>query len=375
MKFIYLYILWLSWLAVQSAMANGAPKVSYRSLRVAEIAEMLRQWYQVDCTAPRTYGFGSDSLLVTENENRQIDHIGWKIFPQSVVQPQFLPVYRFVERYLLELYLIQDTRELQRRFLEDKVTWQMGKGKSEVTVRQLVAQLPNLRRRITSSSISLEKGHYCLSVFHHQERLLTFRFPSSYELILGMGMKEIESKLYGELLRVMANQSEAQFVPKSADESSCLLSYNDSCFVCPGMIYIIEELNDTRFYKKRTDGHYEPLFDANYQEESVRNLFLMSEGIRVQAKVTQHLYGFKRLQFEVSLSRLMDFFKNQGCQAFVGIEKAGNQGMTGTVILQNELLGYCHLLYFETLHPFPVKQITLTLYAYVPTHNVNSLFG
>ena len=84
---------------------GGAQTARYACRNLQQLAAELGREYDIDCTRARQVPLGRNVLVVTQDSLRRVDHIGLQVFPEHIVRDNPSPVYRFVERYLLELYL------------------------------------------------------------------------------------------------------------------------------------------------------------------------------------------------------------------------------------------------------------------------------
>lgn len=355
-----------------------AQSTRYASQRLEEIAATLQAEYRIDCRRPQVCPFGRGHIVVAENALHQIDHIGLQLFARQLMEENPSPVYHFVERYLLELCLMKEQTAVARRLKEEKVNLRFGKRRKKTVGEELTELLPRLMKSRNSLMILNSDNRYTVSFYDGDLLLLALRFPIQYELLWGMGKKEVESHFYADLLHYVSTLPTGETAAADsllpADEAYRLVPHTDGCLSLPGEFYGVEAMNDTRFYRKRADGCYAPLRDPRYPEESVRNLFLLPVASSPKASVTQYLYGRRRLTFELPLDHLLSYCRAMGCRTYVGIERLDEQGVAGTAILQNSTYGYCHLLYFETGASVLSGAISISLYAYVPTHNVAALF-
>lgn len=412
----------LLWLLLSHSAGAQQARGNFASLRLEQMAWTLMERYGVDCSRAALCAWGKDTLRVTEDALHRVDHIGLRLFAEETMAEMPSPVYRFVERYLLELCLEDETDDVVRRLKEDKVTLRFGEKRSKVRetrgegrgtreegqerryggeaagreelkkLRERLQALPEAGGEGESSLVILTDNHYyTVSLYRHAALQLTMRFPIQYELLWGMNKKEVESTLYTDLLHFrmpQASEASPREEEGSADglspsdyEVEMLTATGDSCFVLTGEPYIIDAVNDNRHYRLLADGRYVPLCDVRRPEESVCNLFLFPQLLTEQGPVldvTQRLYNRRKLSFDVSLARLLAYCREMGCRPYVGIEKLTEERVEGTVVLLNSSHGYCHQLFFSAdrrVLTRPDKyRIEAELYAYVPTHNIGALF-
>lgn len=372
LKSILTFLLWLCLVATATAQT---PRFANRNLQ--ELAGQLQTEYGLDCTQPGTKAFGQNRLVVTQDSLGRIDHIGLALFPAHIVRENPSPVYRFVERYLLELYLSRELPTPEQRLKEDNVTLRFP-AHAGATLRDDIARhLPCLDAQ-TSLLVLTDNHRYSLSIYRGKQALLIMRFPIRYELLWGMNKVEAENAFYESLLHFRPPKPTA-VPPLSAGLTAALQPDGDGCLLLPGDSYVIAAVNDDRFYRLAADGTYRPVMDRTHAAASLRNLFLMPDlSAEITASVTQRLYRSRTRQFDIPLHHLLTFCHTEGCQTYVGIETCTADRVTGTVILLNPSYGYCHQLYFETDtgildHPKRHK-MSVELYAFVPTHNISNLF-
>ena len=75
-------------------------------------------------------------LNIIKNKSGKVTHIGFSLFTEAIKADYPSPVYHFVERYLLELYLMDDATLITRMLTEDKVQIQ-----GKVSLREKIALL------------------------------------------------------------------------------------------------------------------------------------------------------------------------------------------------------------------------------------------
>lgn len=311
-------------------------------------------------------------LNIIKNKAGKVTHIGFSLFSEATKADYPSPVYHFVERYLLELYLLDDATLRTRMLTEDKVQIQ-GKG----SINEKIALLLAADKNNLSVSIAQDDKNYAISVADGQRSLLAMTFPVQYELLLGGNKKEIESTLYEDLIHYK-EPATAINTTLSAEQGKLLVDMGNNVFRQVGMTYIIDSMNSDCYYQRLANGSFEPISDSNHPEQSMHNLVLLPTKQTVNAELTQMLYGYKKITFDVTLNKFLSYCREKGCTAYVGIEELTNNKISGTIILHNEAYGYCHQCYFsvspQMFTNLKGSAMQLTLYAYVPTHNIQTLF-
>lgn len=315
-------------------------------------------------------------LNVTKNSAGSTTHIGFRLFSEASKADYPSPVYHFIERYLLELYLMDDPTLQLRMLTEDKVKIAFP-SYANGTIREQIKRLLAIDTTNLSLSMSQDDAFYNVSLSDNQRTLLAMTFPVQYELLLGGNKKEIESTLYEELLSYKESAYRTD-TSLTAKQGKLLVDMGNNVFRQVGMTYMIDSMNSDSFYRRLSNGTYEPIVDSKHPEESMHNLILLPNNRDVKVEITQMLYGYKKQTFDATLSKFLSYCKEEGCTTYVGIEEITTEKITGTIILHNQAYGYCHQLYFNSplqLISNPKREkLHLTLYAYVPTHNIQTLF-
>ncbi len=357
--------------------SQTSPK--FLNMKLQEIASQLSTAYSLECNAPKSIVLPSlcpnKEVVVTMDRFRVINHIGFKLFDRTIVEQNPSPVYNFVERFLLELYLMKDNALIARSLKESKVAWKSEymKGKSFASFLSFVLSRINSNQSIV---ITTDNSRYAVSWFENGHLLFSMRFPIQYELLWGMNKVEAENHFYPDLLTYRATKATLTCTEPDAEY---LVAMNDTCYCLSGDFYGIDAITSNQYYKKTTKGKYMQLADLNYPAESIFNLFTMSSNPHIQAHVTHKMYGGKKNVFDIPLSTLVDFCKASGCEVYVGAESLEGNMLSGVALMVNRALGYNHLFYFTTdvrilARPgdYPVN---VQLNAFVPVHNINNLYG
>lgn len=349
---------------------------NFQSKKLQEISDLLKERYEIDCTAALPGSVSGCSLIIQRNSMNQICHIGFKLFSRQLTENNPSPIYHFAERYLLELCLTENDAELQKKLKEDKVTLYIENDKTRnVGKGNLSGILPSL---INCPSLFATTDNTCYTMTWNNEGniLLFLRFPIQYELLWGMNKAEIEDLFYPRLS--LFKEQPRQQEQLTAEVAETLTPIDNSCLVSEGETYAVESMNSNRYYRKEGQ-QYVPLCDINQPEMSIRNLFTLETGQEITATVVQRKYGLRKEEFTVSLNQLLNFGRQNGCEIFVGIESIEKGHAKGMAIMLNRSMGYNHLLYFDTdlrILQYPGHyKMNIELYAYVPTHNIADLYS
>lgn len=308
-------------------------------------------------------------LIVQKNAQGMVDHVGIKLFDRDLVHRYPTFVYRFIERYFLELLLLPSEKEIYTKLRMEKV-------KISSDVYSLHSFKKDLQRIISDFSadyslyIMCNNNRYTVSCMRNERVLVEVDFPVRYELLSGNTKLEAENSVY---MALMAQQVK-EYTPLSERE---LFEYNDSLFCANEDYYLAETIVSTVFYKKKKD-EFLPVFSSSMMMESVYNLFNSSYDWGVNVEITQNLYGGKKITYTLPLKKLVDFCVDQHCIVYSGVQKVEKTEITGVLMAVNMELGYQHLMQFslpkDLLKAPKDHEVKIKMYSYIPIHNVSSLF-
>ncbi len=296
-------------------------------------------------------------------------HVGLSIF--TPWQRQFIDEAQcnFIERLALAGELPDFYGIGFRQYLRDE------------KVEVLEGRLDNLRTFLTDTSYIFQstlvdgKKHIaCWFSPDAKERYLTLTYPADFHLISGLSMTEAEDRLFDDIRRTK-NEKTEQLEPVSA-----LMQRigNGPVHLLKGSIFFLPELNSNRYYVEEANGKFSLLYSEDFPLETVANL-MTGFGIDNQfaIHVQQVKYGYKVDDFTVPLTHWLAFCIQAGCTPYFGVIEHTEDKIVGELIMQNEALGYCHVMKL-TMEPSLLKgrkgTFQARLNSYVPMSNVKSLF-
>lgn len=201
--------------------------------------------------------------------------------------------------------------------------------------------------------------------------LLRVAFPIQYELILGQSQIELEPQL--QQLIMNAKPFSRFVLPDLAKV------VNEKGIYCspPSTFYEVPALTNRTYYVQHNDS-IRPLMDSAFVEYSLSNLFSIPiDGIDMQVQVRQSIYGFKQLNYTISLRQWINYCYAEELTPYVAIEEESEVAWKMLIIAENKDLAYNHIL--SVLVPknlFSSKDVTLyaKVHAFVPTHNIKDLY-
>jgi len=297
-------------------------------------------------------------LTVHLSADGTIDHVGRALFSPEAKAEGDLLVMHFLERYLLQLAHPKSETTAAYMLRDDNVRFERGSLQTARTIAPTDAfSLRNDNGRCTASW----GNHTAIS------------FPAEYQLLSGEDKEEaellIESDIRGASAEAAADTLDAEMLQLAVEPY----------YKLSGGTYFTEQLSASLYYEKMTDGDFRLVADATHPAESAANMMLSAatEG-DYRLSVQQNIYGFQTKQFSVPLRQWVNFCRQSGCDLYFGVEEMKGDQLKATVIAVCPTAGYNHLLTF-TLPIQTIDQrqgdISATLYAYVPTHNLKNLFG
>lgn len=344
----------------------------YANKLLQEMAQQLSDSYGTDCGQPGETSirlFQSETpLVVHQSEAKVTDHIGIKLFAPEMMAEQHTDIFRFTERYLLELLLAEtdqlalDRLRLERIRLSSDIPMT---GKFRRDLQTIAAAFsPHL-----SFYLSSVGNRYRLQCTDGQQNILTLEFPARYELITGYTKLEAENAVYMALLTYQPAATDTLAESDFQEKTPGIYTLNED-------YYMMEDIVSTAYYQKEGNS-FRPLFSASYPAESVCNLFNAETDLGVKAEVTQNLYGNKSNTYEIALHRLTSYLRFQGCQLYTAIQRMEKEKIHGAWMAVNPELGYQHIFTFTLNKSFfagaKEKPIKVKMFSYVPIHNIASI--
>ena len=314
-------------------------------------------------------------VVIDCNEEGVITHIGFKIFNRKITEKHPSPLYNFIERYILELYLLSGNSEIATRLKMDRVKIRSEKYSFSASKKEILQQVLSENTTDCSFYIISNNNNYTVSLISNDAELIKISVPMRYELISGFSKIEAESLFYPSLI---AHISQSDTLQQSLSELE-MINYKDSLYQTFEDVYLVDNMLSTSYYYK-LGNQYLPVLSPEYPIESCYNLFNAPNHTQeIKVVVSQSMYGNKKMEYEVSLSQLTDFLRNQNCTIYTGVKEVNGSTINATVMAVNAELGYQHLFIFTAdnrLFTHPCEHVILAkMYSYTPIHNISSIFG
>ncbi|MBO7100810.1 MAG: hypothetical protein J6V98_02160 [Bacteroidales bacterium] len=223
--------------------------------------------------------------------------------------------------------------------------------------------------------ISLVDGkRYAVSFFRGDQRTVIISYPASYQLILGTTLMEAENRLFEDVWRTpLPKVEEHQVVEELLQQMG-----TSAVYLLAGSSYVLPELNTNRYYVKNEHGKFELLYSEDLPLETMANLTTGTDiDNQLMLDIRMVKYGYRTEDATVPLRQWVAFGIEQGCTPFFGVISSEEGKVVCEYVMQNEALGYAHVMKFEFNPSILVDRkgnMSARLNSYVPISNVKSLF-
>lgn len=293
--------------------------------------------------------------VVVEFDSKDIIHIGLDIFGPEIKRENPI-IYRFVERYMLELWALYTPSEAKGIMNSDGVS---VTGDVNLVLNKDVKKMKVLYTTTNDASgtitISNAGG---LSLF-------SISFPLSIGLLSGMDKVELDAYFFTGLGRTHPDLERT--VPDN------LSRIGKNLYVSENGYYETSAVQHSSFFQKRRSAYF-PICESRLPKESVMTLLTAYTGSRhYTIHLTQHAYNYSRVEVDVPLTQLLNYCLESGCTPFVGIEECDDKSITASLFMVNEGLGYCHTFKF-TMDTASLDSdngiLNASAHTFTPIHNL-----
>lgn len=339
-----------------------AQQASYQSKLLAELGKSIGYVPSYELSEG-TYDAGTIQGLpiIAQYDNRHtVTHFGLHLFPTQAKSMYASDIYNFLERYFLELLTWKDKTTLAQKQLDDKVIFVSGSIESLRMIRETT---PYSINRVEDKYYVVSWGAKDGSV------LLSIAFPIQYELFLGMPQVEIANTMYDRI--VGAPRYSEVVAPDSVQQLD-----GNVYKTLPLSFYQLEDVNNTLYFRKENDN-YSLLVDTAFINYSATNVLQQISCCNNPVKMEQSVYGFKTLNYTITLSQWINYCHSAGLTTYAAIEEEYDDALKVLVVAESKDLGYNHLLSFILPRNFielPSAEIKCKMSAFIPTHNVKNLY-
>lgn len=324
--------------------------------------------YHDSCTC---HANGADLQIKVIRKNGNILHLGIDLFGKDKIG--FFPdcVFHFVERYFLELLITEDMELFNKRSSDQKIVLMFNDQEVSKSKFGSVENIHLLLNRELQKKISCDSLNYklLLSDGYNELKLI---FPANNNIVSGMDKLELDKKLEMNL-KDFSSIDKAKVVEDSTKEFDQFHEY----FISKGESYYKTITSNT--YYRKVNSKYLLLYDKKYLAASLSNMFIMGQYIpQKQINIIHVQYGKETSIYSLYLNDFVNFFKQDKCKLYLGIEKENENTVQATLVVYNPLLNFVNIVYINT----PIndlfdasQKINVKMYSNIPSDNIKDLYG
>ncbi|MDR2474911.1 MAG: hypothetical protein LBD45_03550, partial [Bacteroidales bacterium] len=307
-------------------------------------------------------------LRVEYDKAGLVGHLGFALFSDSPKNHSpAKALCDFQERLFLEVFLQGDDEKAKKLLNEYKVQIEQFSIPNMSFLKMLEQSLIFVKENGDTHNFTGDSTRWTSS-WNSESRIVAVHFPANHDLISGMDKKEAELRFAAELQKFRCN---GVSMPSLKGNLGNLQQLNRSNYVLRGDSLSVKARN--------SDVYLGVLYDRNYPEESVANLFNYPDQQRTKGldlQISQIVYGGDSLNYRMGL---YDFqcFMNTEHDVFTGIAKCSADTVEFSVIYKSRWYNCEHLLIVKTSPQIlfdktaPLKAF---FYAFIPNDNVKNLY-
>ncbi len=348
------------WMVATCCISMGA--TSFDTQRLERLANYLnlQKLDTLPVGVTNTYSYKQHPLTIRKNPWGEIEHIGLLLFSQSLRQQQALPVYDFLERYLLARLATPKQTEDATKMQWDKVHFGVGTAATALRIDTTTA----------FSHEYVDLHAYRVRWTTGDKKLLELSFTMDYQLMMGCDAVELEHRFIRHLSRYQAKknpQPTARILPQKGTEHVSANSYYMSPMVRNDLYY-------TRKSEKKT---WQLVNDANRPTKTLNNWMVAADSDNdIPLQIAVDRYGYEVDSLQTTYRQWQQLCMAEGCRPYFGLKEKRNGVYEGTVFMVNSTGGYVHLLSINVPKiAFGNRRTaasTARMYAYIPLYNVSA---
>ncbi|MDR0725106.1 MAG: hypothetical protein LBF59_03735 [Prevotellaceae bacterium] len=353
---------------------------TYSSLKLAEIGEYVPK----SCLPAKDSIFDcpavikGKSLVVKYNNKNEVSHLGLSLFSQEIKEMINFSVCSFIERFLLELIQQKTGSGIAKKLKEHDITLEETKltGSDGLSPATLLSVLQKMQEPTHFTLHHSDKKYAAVWKFKDDETL-TMTFPVSRELIFGTNKKESDEALSELLSTSYCSEKQKKATVFVADDMKAN-PYNNRIFEYKSDFFILSKLNSDICCFRDGKGEFYPVYNADYPDISLKNLFLLPQmNTSLQLHIKHHQYSNFTPEFEMNLTDFICFFQAES-NIYCHVETSEQDILKVYVIIHSAKFNYIHMLYAKTdvntvFKPHGIIQAEF--YSNIPQHNIKNLFS
>lgn len=318
----------------------------------------LQQLDTLQTGVTNSYSYRQHPLTIRKNAWGEIEHIGLLLFPQVLRQLQPLPIYDFLERYLLARIATPSTTEDGIKMQWDKVHFNVGSASTVLKLDTTAA----------FSNEYIDLHAYRVSWTVEDKKILEISFDMNYQLLMGCDAVELEHRFIRHLNRYLPHAvNTSRQLPKEGTEYTLADSYYMSPMV----------RNDIYYTRKSKKKAWMLVNDAARATKTIGNWMVAPDSDNaLPLEITVDKYGYEVDSVQTTYRAWQQLCMEEGCLPYYGLKSKNSGIYAGTVFMVNRTGGYVHLLSIDTPESaLKDRKSSLSharMYAYIPLYNVSA---
>lgn len=323
-------------------------------------------------------------VCIRTSPAQAVEHIGIPLFSADLRQMMPSPVYDFMEYALLNWkYKINPNTLYLSKVIFKKGGWQ--------------SLLQNKLDECECAIDNRDNKLYVISWLHNGTEVAEVGVPVDYELLYNNSRRNIEKNFVKRLADFQPAITVRRHEP--VNEADLKIYGTEGLFVIQGQSHVLDELNQNVYYVLKTvyeqtdtiisdelvsmtlEGVIPAIvIDPEHPAETFANYMLSEEDSvpDVIMALDFHLSNYKRPKLKIPLSRLKEFFFQEGCSLYFASSGITRDTARGMLFVTNPGKGYNHLLSLRMpLSDLASKEpeVHAAVYLYIPPIDKSKLYG
>lgn len=304
------------------------------------------------------YRYRQHPVTVRVNRWNEIEHIGLHLFTGELREINPLPVYDFLERYLLAVNAVPANTEYGMKMSLEKIHFAVGSARTALSI---------------DTTAAFSESHVDLHVYKASwavagKTVLEMSFQMDYQLMTGLNAIELEQSLFRNLRR---------YTPRQHAGNPAALPAEGTDYTLRGNYFVSHAIRNDLYYRRRSERDGWALVSGRQAgTRALSNMMLLPDagnGLTVKLKLDK--YGLRTDSATVRYGAFWQLCADEGCTPYFGLKSKAGDTYRCTVFMVNRIGGYLHLLSVD----IPDKALDnpagyvagARIYCYIPLHNVS----
>lgn len=336
--------------------------ISFDTQRLERLAIYLslQQLDTLPIGVTNTYSYKQHPLTIRKNQWGEIEHIGLLLFPQAYRKLKPMPIYDFLERYLLARMATPAGTEDAFRLQWARVHFNVGNPATALKIDTTAIFTPEY----------IDLRAYRVAWKKNGKTVLELSFTMDFQLLIGCDAVELEHRLIRHLSRYQPH-SITTSLPDNLPTKGKEYTLTDSYYMSPMV------RNDIYYTRKSEKKEWVLVNDAARPTKTINNWMVAPDSDNeLTLEIGLDKYGYEVDSLQTTYRAWQHMCIDEGCHPYYGL-KAKKEGMyEGSVFMVNQKGGYVHLLSINipesALKDRSSAKSTARLYAYIPLYNVSA---